>query len=158
MSRIDRTDGPSGEVSTALSQGESQAGAQRPDIRRRRLVQGAAIAVPTILTLRSGGVAAASICPGQVAGTGNVEKDTGQIIDYDKVTQNLHEGDICVVSSGEPPYCDGSTTNIDGLGSGDKWKGPLKKVSGKYYCADYIPSGDNKTAYILTHSSAASLV
>jgi len=46
-------------------------------LNRRRLVQGAAVGVvPAILTLRSGGVAALSACPGQVAGTATLEKDT----------------------------------------------------------------------------------
>ncbi len=165
MQNTDETQGSRESMPAAEQQGERHAETRGVRLNRRRLVQGAAVGVvPAILTLRSGGVAALSACPGQVAGTATVDGDvggTGEITNFaGEVRQNIAstEGDECFVSV---TRCDNPDYVTDaqrppGMG----W---VKKVNDKYYCTDgtstgtYIP-GTDQNIVILTGSSTVSLL
>ena len=151
---------------------------------RRRLVQGAAVAVPTILTLRSGGIAAASLCPGQIAGTATVNPD-GTLGDYQQITGPLRTDDVCF---SQVTACTGDTTHVSSASPTDILGSVTPNSSGGYTCGTYVPpsgltgtttdsttggkKNNNKkqppgtttpatgsqTVIILTHSSAVSLL
>jgi len=146
---------------------------------RRRLVQGAAVAVPIILTLRSGGVAAASLCPGQIAGTATVNPD-GTLSDYQQITGPLRTDDVCF---SQVTACTGDTTHVSSASPTDILGSVTPNSSGGFTCGTYVPpSGSTvtttsgkkntkkqpsgtttpttggQTVVILTHSSAVSLL
>lgn len=142
---------------------ESHVEARGAQLNRRRLVQGAAVGVvPAILTLRSGGVAALSACPGQVAGTATVTGGTGDLKTFSGVVRtnlNNSQDDECFVTANacdNPQYVSGAQRP-----SGMGW---VKKINeNTYRCTDgtasgyYIPT-DDQNIVILTASSTVSLI
>ena len=132
-------------------------------LNRRRLVQGAAVGVvPAILTLRSGGVAALSACPGQVAGTATLEKDTGAIQNFSAgVRPNLAD------AAGDECFSRATACDVDGYVSDATRRsnmGYVKQFDGVYKCTDgtstgyYSTSATNQNIVILTASSTVSLI
>jgi len=183
MQRTDETVEETALTPAAESQADLPAAGQPVRFNRRRLVQGAAVAVPTILTLRSGGVAAASLCPGQIAGTATVNPD-GTLTDYQQITGPLRTDDVCF---SQVTACTGDTTHVSSASPADILGSVTPNSSGGFTCGTYVPpSGltgtttgtttggkkNNKkqpsgtttpttgsqTVVILTHSSAVSLL
>ena len=116
MQHTDETQESRESMPAAEQQGERHAEVRGVRLNRRRLVQGAAVGVvPAILTLRSGGVAALSACPGQVAGTATATATTGEITNFSGVVrQNLvhSQRDECFVSAtrcDDPNYVRGAS-------------------------------------------------
>lgn len=163
MQHTDETQGSRESMPAAEQQGERHAEVRGVRLNRRRLVQGAAAGVvPAILTLRSGGVAALSACPGQVAGTATVTGTTGDLKNFSGVARpnlNNSQNDECFVSAtacDDPKYVSGASRP-----SGMGW---VKRINGSTYrCTDgtasgyYIPTQDQNIV-ILTASSTVSLL
>ena len=184
MQRTDETVGEGALMPAAEQPVELSSARQVARFNRRRLVQGAAVAVPTILTLRSGGIAAASLCPGQIAGTATVTPD-GTLTDYQQITGPLRTDDVCF---SQVTACTGDTTHVSSASPTDILGSVTPNSSGGFTCGTYVPpSGltgtttdtttggkkkNNKkqpsgtttpttgsqTVVILTHSSAVSLL
>jgi hypothetical protein len=128
---------------------QQPATAPGPDLRRRRLMRGAAVAVPTIITLRSGAAAAVSLCP-QIKGTATVN-GTGKIMSFDNPSWPPVEGDVCTTAvSNRCP----NITNILGTVSVEyKNDGSVNSRN----CSG-ISGNNNGTVFIVAESSAASLL
>lgn len=121
---------------------ESSASAvdQRTDLQRRRFVRGAAVAVPTIITLRSGGAAAVSLCP-PIKGKAAVD----------------NAGVITTVQSGSVAADDVCTAPVDCPKAGDLI-GDVVPVGGgstNLKCTNVTAS---RNVFIVSESSAVSLL
>lgn len=185
MQRTDETVGEGALMPAAEQPVELSSARQVARFNRRRLVQGAAVAVPTILTLRSGGIAAASLCPGQIAGTATVNPD-GTLTDYQQITGPLRTDDVCF---SQVTACTGDTTHVSSASPADILGSvtPTPNSQDVFTCGTYVPpsgltgtttdttTGGTKkkkkpssgtttpttgsqTVVILTHSSAVSLL
>lgn len=144
---------------------EPRVEARGVQLNRRRLVQGAAVGVvPAILTLRSGGVAALSACPGQVAGTAKLEKNTGAIRQFSAgVRPNLAD------TVGDPCFSGATACDVDGYVTDPTRPsnmGHVKQFGDVYKCTDGTSTGyyssnantNTQNIVILTASSTVSLI
>ena len=137
-----------------LSDAEGMVGAgQRnkasvPDLnlRRRRLVRGAASIAPLVLTLRSGAVAAAS-CVGAKALNVTVDS-SGKI---DGTPGGAAAGDYCVTSVQECPDPDQPTKIFAGTPDAD----PIRAAGPNLFCGD---ARSSQTVAILSAASVTSLM
>lgn len=77
MQHIDKSSDPAAPAGIGGQEGKNAG--PLPDLQRRRLMRGAAVAVPAIITLRSGGVSASSICSAPLVGAGQFKNTSGQI-------------------------------------------------------------------------------
>lgn len=176
MQDTDETQGSYESMPASEWQGEQHAKSGGVQLNRRRLVQGAAVAVPTILTLRSGGISAASLCPGQIAGTATVNNDG--TLNYTEVTGPLRTDDVCFK---QVTACSGSSTRVESALPGDIVGSVTPNSTGGFTCGTYTPAAttsvttttkkkkgsgtttsspttSSNTVVILTHSSTVSLI
>lgn len=121
--------------------------ASGPDLRRRKLVHGAAVAVPTIITLRSGAAAAAVsiVCP-QIKGEVDIENDSGKLnlATYrNPGTTPIVGGDVCAPNANAcPTYPNLTLVTVNENGQNLK-------------CSGFT---EGQTVYIISESSAVSLL
>lgn len=124
-------------------------GAEDMDRRRRRLIRGAVGIAPVVLTLRSGGLAAAvSGCAAVVyTPTGALDGTTGKL---PGTPTDISEGYVCVKNAAT---CGSSPSGPPAIRAGTGTAtGPLTKVGSDYFCVDF--PGQN----VVIISSAASLM
>jgi len=132
-------------------------GAEDMDRRRRRLIRGAVGIAPVVLTLRSGGLAASSICT-PAANVGVVLENgptgaTGPGWIPSGVAPTPSAGSVCV----EATSCPGATGYIQGpITKSGNVVGPTGPTNPgtRYYCNGF----ENTTVAILSAQGATSLV
>lgn len=119
----------------------ASAAGQGADLQRRRLVRGVAVAVPTIITLRSGGAAAVSLCP-PIKGKAAVD-DAGVITTVQ--SGSVAANDVCTAAVECPQAGDliGDVVPVTGT------------TTGQLRCTNVTSS---RSVFIVSESSAVSLL
>lgn len=145
---LDVTRESDGLLSTA-DQAAISGGEAAPENKRRRLVRSAAALAPLVLTLRSGGVAAASCTGARLVRIG----------DNGKFSDAYHQAnDVCIVDT-PAPICENHPTTV---GSTKVRTEPASFApvveNGQGYRCDTNIDLRNKTVAILSSTSATSLI
>lgn len=157
---VQRNDDSKGDAELAPAAGEAKQSAAlgAPDLRRRRLVRGAAAGiVPAILTLRSGGVAASSGCAPLVAidstdnGNGRLRPpytlgSPSDLRGGEKCLTGVTGASTCTTNSGKPGVNSGTISGTVAppvVGSTDR------------FCTGV---GNNTTVHIISATSVSSLM
>jgi hypothetical protein len=131
------------------------------DPRRRRLVKGAAVLAPAVLTLRSGALlAASSICPGQVMMTATVNNDENRTLvgidqryDFSSSQSTGH----CYERVSSDAACDRDHTSDVGRPYGILQATVEDDSTGIVYTCSGDPP-ENTPIVVITQSSVISLV
>ena len=147
---IDRTQVPK-PIETERMQAENLCESQAPDLRRRRLIRGAAGVAPLVLTLRSGALAAGASCTGV-----NSDPGTG-IIPYSADTNgNLSPGTSLSPGTGQACVTDwagcatGGPTDTHKITGTAPYQGVVVANNGVTGC-----STDNGTTFLKNTSNIA---
>ena len=127
------------------------------DLRRRRLIRGAVGIAPAVMTLRSGGLAAGSLCvstsqSGLTLGAGPTGS-TGTNWIQVPLTGSASAGDQCIKYTAGG--CAGATGFIQKLGATGKGFVTAGPTAGTYFCS--TASGGETPVAILSTASATSL-
>jgi hypothetical protein len=115
------------------------------NLRRRRLIRGAAYVAPMVLTLRSGALAAASSCTGAKLLT-TTKNSSGQL----NSSTGIEAGDICAINYSQ----DGCPTGENKISIGVK-AGSVTQSGSNFKCAEV--TGANTQVAIISSASATSL-
>jgi len=136
-------------LSSTTDEAAITGGVAAPENKRRRLVRSAAALAPLVLTLRSGGVAAASCTGARLVRIG----------ENGKFSDEYHQtNDVCIVDT-PAPVCENHPTTV---GSTKVRTEPASFASvvenGRGYRCDTNIDLRNKTVAILSSTSATSLI